>query len=367
MWQKAYEEDGLICQIGPGKGYPGGMKAVIDKYMKSEELKCFSQKHIVTASKKNKIIIFAIGICEFTLLCIRKKVALAHIHMSEGGSCWRTRVILQICSLFNVPAIVHSHGGRIQEYYHALAEKGRKKFGDAMKKANKIIVLTDGHIPFWRNIVPENKIVVVPNSVKRPNNLDKRYFKNGKLNVLFLGFLSKEKGIYDLINAIELIKNEGNNDIDLQIGGNGEIQQVGELVKEKKLDSIINVHGWMNEKEKENALKESDLLVLPSHYESFGIVIIEAMAHKLPVICGDKGFTKEIVTNKKDGLIAESGNPIDLKNKIKFFIENKSQVGLFGKAGYQKVIEKYCDDSILIRLRDLYYGIIRDSKGHMAI
>ena len=47
-----------ICQIGPGKGYPGGMKTVIDKYISSEELSEYKQKRIVTASKKHKIISF---------------------------------------------------------------------------------------------------------------------------------------------------------------------------------------------------------------------------------------------------------------------------------------------------------------------
>lgn len=346
-----------ICQIGPGKGYPGGMKTVIDKYISSEELSEYKQKRIVTASKKHKIISFITGTMLLVYFCVRKQVVLAHIHMSERGSCVRTEILVMICRLFKVKILIHSHGGEIEPYYYSLTSFQKKRFKSAMDKAEYIIVLTKGHVSFWENIVSEDKIYILPNCVSCPVEMEKSYFAGGKLNILFLGLVSEGKGIYELIEAIKFLDEEGYSDIMLRIGGNGDVEKASRIAKETGIDDRIRFLGWMGESEKNLLFAESDILVLPSHFESFGIVIIEAMAHKLAVICGDKGYSKEIVSDGIDGLLVESGNSRDLADKIKYFFNNYN-ISDFGNNGYKKVANNYSNQIVLNRLKMLYQTIL---------
>lgn len=352
LGQRKMEKNKYVCELGPGDEYPGGILSVINDYMKSEYLNQFKLKHIVTVSKKHKILGFLKGSFIYILLCIQGRVRLAHIHMSERGSCVRAICLAVISNIFNVPFIIHSHGSEIIQYYNQLTLIRRYFFDRAMNSAKRIIILTPGWSKFWGKIVNKKKLVVIPNFVKVSSELDKKYKKDGRLNVLFLGYVGERKGTYDLVKAINYIvhtKNERN--IHLYIAGNGELSKCSALVKKYELKDYITIIGWANDEKKANLFSKSDLLVLPSKYESFGIVILEAMSHKLAVICGDSGFTKELISPGEDGLVAKTGDYVDLAEKILFSSNNLQK---FGENGYEKVKRDFSEKVVMKKVRRLY-------------
>ena len=93
--------------------------------------------------------------------------------------------------------------------------------------------------------------------------------------------------------------------------------------------------------------------MLPSYNESFGIVLLEAFAHQIPVICGDKGFSKEIVTEGKDGYIIESGNIKQIASYLEQLYKNED-IAVMGKEGYKKVCKRYSEKMIIEELKKIY-------------
>lgn len=342
----------VICEIGPGTDMPGGMLTVIQTIMKSSELKKFDLVHIASASAAGKVRTFATSLIRYFGMCIRGKVALAHIHMSERGSCFRAIVFIKISRLFNIPVIVHSHGSEFENYYNSLSARGRRTLNGAMRYASRVLVLTNGWIKFWRQIVKEDKITVLPNSVKAQDSYDKKYLINNRLNILFLGYIGTRKGTFDLINAIRLLR-DSKHKIHLVVGGNGEIEHAKSSVREFNLQSQVDVAGWLNADQKERAFEDADVLVLPSVYESFGIVILEAFAHKVPAICGDGGYSKEVVSDGVDGYVVESGNVDQIANRLTD-LSDLQKLEKFGLAGYRKVKENYSEKIVMRRLRQIY-------------
>ena len=67
-----------------------------------------------------------------------------------------------------------------------------------------------------------------------------------------------------------------------------------------------------------------DLIILPTYEETFGLIVAEAMLMGTPVIGSDAGGVPEIITHKKNGLLFETKNHHDLKEKIELLIENQS-------------------------------------------
>lgn len=341
-----------ICELGPGEDYPGGILTVINDYMNSPYLSKYNLKHIITVRKKHKALGFLYGLLTYTYFCLFKKVELGHIHMSERGSCTRAILIIYLSSLFNVPIIVHSHGSEIIEYYKGLEGFHKRAFDNAMNKAKKIIVLTPGWKGFWKKIVREDKLEVLPNFVQVPNISKKTYKQNNKLNILFLGYIGERKGTYDLINAVSyLVKKKHEFNINLKVAGNGEIEKCKRLINSLNLEPYIEVVGWADSNKKAQLLSKADLLILPSHFESFGIVALEAMANRLAVICGDKGYTKELVIDGYNGYIAKSGNPSDIANKI---IKAKNNLQNLGQNGYITVQNNYTEKIIVEKLSKIY-------------
>lgn len=345
----------VICQIGPGDGMPGGMLTVIRLYMTSQYMEGVKQEHIVTVSSKNKINTFIKGLIKYLWMCIRDEVLIAHIHMSERGSCYRAMILVVMSHFFGVPTIIHSHGSEFETFYQTLTGIRKKIFALSMDKVDAVIILTPGWADIWRSIVSEDKIKIIPNCVDIHQKGRKRYFIENTLNILFLGYIGERKGTYDLIKAVKLLKDRGL-DICLRIGGNGEKDKCEDLISILGLSEEVIIYGWVDDHEKETLFEISDVLALPSYHESFGIVILEAFAHQIPVICGDKGFSKEIVTDGEDGYVVQSGNIEQIADRLEGLYSD-TDISKMGDAGYKKVYETYSEEKIMGRLRELYKEI----------
>lgn len=342
----------LICQIGPGKDMPGGMLSVIEGYLESPYLKEFEQIHIVTASSTNKGKCFFRGIARYIGLTIKREVKLAHLHMSERGSCHRAIVLIFVSRLFRIPVIVHSHGSELESWYASIKRMQRKMFCLAMQRCAAVVVLTPGWKKYWGNIVGDNKIHVIPNCIPSRKHMDREYLDSGKLNIAFLGYVGERKGTFELLRAAKILKDR-KIDFCLRIGGNGEIDRCRALIEQLKLQDDVIIYGWATGEKKEEILNLSDVLVLPSMYESFGIVLLEAMAHQLPVICGSNGYSKELISEGIDGYVAESGNAESIAERMALF-SDRDILKSFGEAAYKKAMKEYSTEHVMCKLKELY-------------
>lgn len=122
------------------------------------------------------------------------------------------------------------------------------------------------------------------------NGIDIVSIKNIKINsqpkydLCYCGRLRKSKGIYDLLEMINLVKINQPNVTCAVIGVGKEQSRIIQKVREMQLSANINLLGFLSERKKIETIKSSKLFVLPSHEEGWGIVIGEAMASGVPVI-----------------------------------------------------------------------------------
>ena len=151
---------------------------------------------------------------------------------------------------------------------------------------------------------------------------------NKTLNILNVGSLVKEKGIDTIIKAIHSLKNKN---IKLNVLGEGydknqdEKKNLIKLIKSYKLQNQIKLHGFKNNLKK--FYRKSDLYINSSHIEGFSSSIVEAMNYNIPIICSNcNGGNREIVSNGKAGVLFEVDNYNELKKKIIFNSNNKKDV-----------------------------------------
>ena len=286
----------VICHVGPGEDIPGGMLSVIKGYMTSKYLNEYEHIHVVSVTPKHKIKTFITGYSKLKRLIKSQSIDIVHIHMSERGSCLRTIFFVNLCSRNNVPAIVHSHGSELEPWYSSLNNIEKRIFNNSMRKVSAILVLTPGWIDFWYRIVPYENIHVIPNYVQINAVGEKKYLRDGCLRILFMGQIGDRKGTFDLVKAVKILKEKGCK-VHLDICGDGEQNKCRELIENSGLSEEAEVIGWASGDRKKFELEQADCLALPSLYESFGIVLLEGMANQLPCICGDGGYSKEIIKN----------------------------------------------------------------------
>ncbi|NQE54770.1 Trehalose synthase [ANME-1 cluster archaeon GoMg3.2] len=177
-------------------------------------------------------------------------------------------------------------------------------------------------------------------------------------SILFVGGLSKVKGIDTLLNAVPILRKKILN-LCLYIAGSGpEENKLKELVKELNIEENVNFLGYVSEIEKYSYYKSADVCVFPSIYEPFGIVLLEAMACGKPVVASNVGGIPFVVEEGKTGLLFESGNVEDLADKIMTILKNEELREKMGEAGRERAKE-FTWDKIAERTVDVYKEILK--------
>ncbi|WP_027065122.1 glycosyltransferase family 4 protein [Maribacter sp. Hel_I_7] len=133
--------------------------------------------------------------------------------------------------------------------------------------------------------------------------------KTRRLKLLFVGGLTQRKGIANLFAAVETLEKH----VELTIVGYKASENC------KPLNEGLAKHNWIptlsNDKVLE-LMRESDVLIFPSLFEGFGLVITEAMSQGTPVITTDRTAGPDIMTHNKDGWLVEAGSTEALKEQI---------------------------------------------------
>ena len=207
--------------------------------------------------------------------------------------------------------------------YLSIGKENRKAFIDFGIDKKKIY-----HVPY----VVDNNFFYIKNKKK-----------NKKFVILFTGKLSHRKGCDILLNSINLL-NENNNfkkDSEIIIIGDGILKE--ELINYKKKKKLVNVKflGFKNQTVIKKFYKRSNLFVMPSRDENWGLAINEAMAAKNAIIASNKvGAASDLLKNNYNGYIFKNNDYKDLSKKIyKTFLDKKKTIR-FGENSF-KIISKW--------------------------
>lgn len=169
---------------------------------------------------------------------------------------------------------------------------------------------------------PSDKIDIIPNGVNpaRFDALDgvdlsafrKNYAAPDEKIIFYVGRVVEEKGLRVLIESTQTVLN-GYGKVKFVIAGTGpQLQEFRNLANSLGLGSHYYFTGFISDEDRDKLYKVADVGVFPSLYEPFGIVALEAMAAKVPVLVADTGGLSEVVTNHETGIVVFPNNPNSL-------------------------------------------------------
>ena len=160
-----------------------------------------------------------------------------------------------------------------------------------------------------------------------PNMIDIKGSQISKLNnknLITVSRLSEEKGLYDLIDVIEIVKEKENN-VKLNLIGDGILySNLNKYIKDKNLDQNVNMLGFKESNEVYKIYKDSSLYVMTSFTESFGIVLLEAFSHGVPAVAFDSANgAKNLIKNNTNGILISNRNKKKMADEIVKLLNDK--------------------------------------------
>ena len=181
-----------------------------------------------------------------------------------------------------------------------------------------------------------------------PNIVDSVPTSKSKLNnkkIVSVGRLVEVKGFGDMIDVMKLV-HEKDKDITLEIIGDGDLyDHLDQKIKDNNLNDVVTLSGFKDKEYINNSLVNSSLFLLTSHSESFGIVVIEAMAAGVPTVAFSSAEGLRELIDSENGALIDNRNINEMADKIIELFSNRKILKDMGKASYSKSLN-YTGDKV---------------------
>lgn len=277
-------------------------------------------------------------------------------------------------TLLSVPLIYHAHttysfetidkngdisSSIITSYEYLLCEKSTHIIvvSEYLKKLLIDYFNTDG-----------NKISIIGKGVDIHSYDVATVGNHNEFKVLYVGRISKEKGIDVLLMAFRLFSRKYNVDSKLIIVGaaldNMFLKEIKQKVSRLSLSDKVVFLGGKTQSEIINIYKSCDLVVVPSYIETFGRVAIEAMASKIPVAVSNVGGLGPLVENMQTGFKFSVGSYTELMHIIELVYNGDVCIENIVKNAYEYVRENFSIDKIFLDTMKVYNEILSERTSN---
>lgn len=260
---------------------------------------------------------------------------------TTGAGLYKDVLLIVLLRLFNVKIIYHIHNKGI---LHAKKNKLNHILYRFVFDNTKVIMLSKHLYYDVQTYVTPDRVYYCPNGIKdyQPDVAILDLHENKPFNILFFSNLIEEKGVFVLVEACSMLKDKGYEFQCDFVGGEGDVseQQFNTFVQQKGLNEQVKYLGKRYGQLKEMSFEQADVFVLPSRYDCFPLVVLEAMQHSLPVITANEGGMPDMVDDGYNGYLLSPYNDAQaLAEMLEHLLLNPSlrkEMGQNGRIKYEK-------------------------------
>ena len=259
-----------------------------------------------------------------------------------------------IAKPYNIPIVLTEHLSSLLD--DSLKKKHVSSFKNILNKADALVAVSKG-LKTKMQTYTSQEIKVIPNLVDTDffSPLPKEA-KRDDFTFIAIGSLIPRKGFDLLIQAFAKIKKTSDLKPRLIIIGDGrEKSNLLKLIEKLGLKDKVNLTGHLSQEKVKDQLRRADVFVLSSHIETFGVVVIEAMAVGLPIIATRCIGTRDLI-NEKVGYYIEPNNIDELVHSMNRMIHDA--VNFDQQFIRNRTIEKYGKEVVAKEITELYQSLV---------
>lgn len=258
---------------------------------------------------------------------------------TKGGAFYKDFVVVMMLKAMGQKVIIHYHNKGVATRQDKLLDNFLYK---RFFKDLNVILLAE---PLYQDIckyVKREDVFICPNGIPEQETTPQKT-SHDRFNILFLSNMMKEKGVWDLVEACQILKERGKKFHCHFVGKWSDIteEDFHQKLQETHLENEITAHGAKYGTEKNVFWEQADVFVLPTHNECLPLVLMEAMEQNLACISTREGGISAIIEEGKTGYVIDKQQPLVLADKIAYLIDHPTLCQAMGEAGRKKFKEEF--------------------------
>lgn len=280
---------------------------------------------------------------------------IVHLHSSFAGLVLRPALAART----RKPRVIYCpHGWAFSRESSRLSHLVAKSVENLLARTSDRIICISGdeHTEAVRAGIPSERLSLVHNGISRsrpsPQTIAASW-PSAKKKVLFIGRLDRQKGYDLLLEAARSLEDL----LDVRIVG---AAVVGKF-DASKVPANVTLLGWQDRQQIEAQLEAADIVVIPSRWEGFGLVALEAMRAAKPILAFRIGALPEIVEDGVTGVLCQPVTASQLADGFKRLLEQ--DLGVLGQRGYDRFRQLYDIEKTHRNLRQVYLDVLQDDRA----
>lgn len=361
-------ENRYIYIAGPWAPLGGGMFKVADYLIQSQEFPASGEaaelRRLDTRGGATAIFsLWVLAIALFSVLRGRLSGRLVglHVNMAERLSVFRKGVLIMVARSLGLPVVLHLHAAQLQQFYGGLPRTLQAMTRWIFSLASSCIVLGPTAKRFVTDElkVPSNRVEIVINGVPQPSEPRRKADAHSIHRVLFVGNLSERKGISDLLQALTL---NGFNlsRLEVCIAGGGDVEAYQKKALALGINHFVQFLGWCDQQHVARLMAQADVLVLPSYDEGLPLVILEALANGVCVVCSPVGEIPAVLSDGITALFVAPGDVQTLAVSVQRVLEQpalREALEINGRALYIEQFSMSHFFASVAKVHRKYFGV----------
>lgn len=288
-------------------------------------------------------------------LAFRRPDAVYMTPTPTGMSFVRDASFATIMNLFGVRKIFHLHGKGVRKFYDG-STFYRLLYRWVFRGA-RIIHLSERLAGDVKGIVADDHIHIVANGIDGPTvAIDRGTPSDGETpTLLYLSNILTNKGVFVLLDALKLLAADSLAFRANLAGAPGDTATMAafkDVREQPELRDRVTYAGIVIGDEKDRLFRSADIFVMPTLFDAFPLVALEAMAYSLPVVCSEEGSLPDIVRDGETGVLVEKGKADDLAAALKPLLVDSARRRKMGEAGFRRYTENFTVAQLEANLAD---------------
>ena len=283
---------------------------------------------------------FALTVC-----LIRCRPRIVHINTSlEPRSYWRDIVFLALAKTMKRAVVYQVHGGALPGEFFASNRVLTALLRRVLSWPDAVVLLARSEMAAYSSFAPRARLLRIANAVSadEADLRAERYNTNRPLRIVYLGRLAADKGIFETIEAVKILRDRGIA-VSLTIAGSGPARgEITQAIEADRLgDSACLVEPLFGPA-KQQLWREADVLAFPTyHREGLPYALLEAMASGAVPVISSVGAIPDVVQDEVHGLFVPAHEPRAVADALERLANDRPLLHQLALAARARVVEHY--------------------------